>query len=208
MDTQERNRVFTELMTSMELYDTGSDEPVILSLSGLSDKSVREAVIAQACRQDDRWVMEFCMGLTRAYMNKLAQAHENEHKADIDNDALAGIGIAIYLSWLNGQVGAVMKLITLIGMVLEDIKETDAIGFLHRIFAPPPVAVCIKNAYLNLDSLKIINEAQTNVFDDLMNYVGNLDMAQVRDLMSKEGYSMDNTSLKKPKFVDEMFDKE
>ncbi len=201
MDTRERQRLFTEMMTAVELHDTESDTPVSVSLTGLSDRALREAVIAESCRHDDEWQQNLCIGILKAFMEGVMDSEEKK----ATHDQLAGVGIAIYICWLNGQPLGLIKTMALLGACLDEIDPDDnPIAFVMRIFAPPPMAVCMKNAYLSLDSLKIITD-NTNVYDYLINYTSDLTMSQVKEMMNKEGYSMENFKVAKPKFVDDMF---
>ena len=184
MDTLKKKELFTGLMTSMELYDLDSDEPVVLSLEGLSDTALREAVIAEACRHDDKWQANLCMGICRAYMVGLHE--EGNHEKDPSADLVSGLAVALYLSWLSSQHYAMIKIMALLGGTTEDTDTLDNISFIRRVFAPPPVAVALKDAYLNLDSLSIIDNAD-DIFERLTTHINNLTPEQMEKVMEKEG---------------------
>jgi len=183
MDTLKKQELFTGLMTSMELYDLDSNEPVVLSLEGLSDKGLREAIVAEACRHDDKWQANLCMGICRAYMEGL---HKDGELREPSADLVSGLALALYLSWLNTQHYAMIKIMALLGGTTENTDTLDDISFIRRIFAPPPVAVALKDAYLNLDSLSIINSAD-DIFERLTTHINNLTPEQMEKVMEKEG---------------------
>lgn len=186
MDTLRKKELFTELMTAMELYDLKSDEPVVLSLQGLSDSGYREAVIAQAVRQSDEWKANLCMGICRAYMEGLNNNDNNEP----NSDQLSGLGLAIYLSWLSSQMYAVIKLLALLGGTTDEVNPLKELGFIHRLFAPPPVAVALKNAYLNLNTYELM-EKDIDVFEVLRTKLSSMNLDDFREAMEKEGISFD-----------------
>lgn len=183
MDTLKKKELFTGLMTSMELYDLDSAEPVVLSLEGLSDTALREAVIAEACRHDDKWQANLCMGICRAYMVGL---HEGDHEKEPSDDLVAGLAVALYLSWLSSQHYAMIKIMALLGGTTENTDTLDNISFIRRVFAPPPVAVALKDAYLNLDSLSIINNAD-DIYERLTTHINNLTPEQMEKVMKNGG---------------------
>ncbi len=188
---EKKKQLFTELMTAIDLYDKESDEPPVVSVEGLSDPDLREAVIAQSCRNDEAWVEKLCLGLTRQYMERLLEAQENEYEIDIEKDYVCGLGVAIYMSWIQGQTFAVMKLLALIGVALDIDEAKKELGFLGKIFTPPPMAVAIKDGYLHLDSLTIIEKGSKGLTQKLALHASHLDLDDVKALMEKEGYDVD-----------------
>jgi xanthosine utilization system XapX-like protein len=196
MDTLRKQQLFTELMTSIELHDREAEAPPVVSLLGLADKDLREAVIAQACRSNDDFIEHLCMGLTSAYMNTLNKLHEEQEnishleQLEPDADTIAGLGIAVYLSWLMGQNLAVIKLMGLLGMTLSH-EGKEHVAFLQRMFAPPPIAVALKDAYLHLDSLSILQNGASASGEQITEHITSMPFSRVKELMEKEGYDVD-----------------
>ena len=188
---EKKKQLFTELMTAIDLYDKEADEPPVVSVEGLADPDLREAVIAQSCRNDEAWVEKLCLGLTRQYMERLIKAQENDYDEDIEKDYICGLGVAIYMSWIQGQTFAVMKLLALMGVALDIDEAKKELGFLGKIFTPPPMAVAIKDAYLHLDSLNIIEKGSKGLTQKLALHASHLDLDDVKALMEKEGYDVD-----------------
>lgn len=206
MDTLHKRKLFTEMMIAVGLHNSDSDTPPKLNMEGLADRALREAVIAQACRFDDDQVETLCLGLCHGFMETINSSDESDEGFSFNDleslqpnpDVLAGLGIAIYLSWLLGQNFAVLKLIGLLGVTLNK-EGSDHVSFLQRIFAPPPITVTLKDAYLSLDSLEIIETNGKDVFDQITEHIANMPMGGVKKLLKKEGYdlnSMENSIIR------------
>ena len=173
---EKKKQLFTELMTAIDLYDKEADEPPVVSVEGLADPDLREAVIAQSCRNDEAWVEQLCL---------------SDYDEDIEKDYICGLGVAIYMSWIQGQTFAVMKLLALMGVALDLDDAKKELGFLGKIFTPPPMAVAIKDGYLHLDSLNIIEKGSKGLTQKLALHASHLELDDVKALMEKEGYDVD-----------------
>jgi hypothetical protein len=95
---------------------------------------------------------------------------------------------------------AVIKLMALLGGTTEDTDTLKGLGFIHRLFAPPPVAIALKNAYLNLNTLELM-EKDVDVFEVLKTQINSMSMNDFRKVMEKEGVSFDVNDV--PNFLKE-----
>ena len=134
MDTTEKRKVrFTEIVTSVELYqdDDDSNTPYLPNYTeGLSDGSLRQALIAHSFREGE----VFTNKLTNLLMGSTVLSL-NEHKSRPSEDELHALGLSASLAWSSGQLPYLLNICGMVGQItlhFDDLELPDDFAILFR----------------------------------------------------------------------------
>jgi hypothetical protein len=133
MDTIEKRKSrFTEIVTSVELYQEDSDDTPYLPnyTEGLSDGALRQALIAHAFREGE----VFTHRLTNILMGSAVMSL-NDRQARPNEDELHALGLSANLAWSAGQLTYLMNIYGIVGkltVVFDDLDLPDDFSVILR----------------------------------------------------------------------------
>ena len=114
MDILERKARFTEIVTTIALYDEESDDTPRFpnNTAGLADGTLRSALVAHAFAENE----EFSNKLVNALMGS-AVTSMNEHESCPTEDDLSALALATSIAWAHGEMKYLLNICGLLGML-------------------------------------------------------------------------------------------
>lgn len=114
MDIIERKARFTEIVTTIALYDEESEDTPRFpnNTQGLADGDLRSALVAHAFAENE----EFSNRLVNALMGS-AVTSMNEHESCPTEDDLSALGLATSIAWAHGELKYLFNILGLVGML-------------------------------------------------------------------------------------------
>jgi hypothetical protein len=132
MDIIERKARFTEIVTTIALYDEDSEEAPRFpnNTAGLADPKLRSALVAHAFAESE----EFSNKLVNALMGS-AVTSMSEHESCPTEDDLSALTLASSIAWAHGEMKYLLNICGLVGM-LSIKHDFDMPQELLMIFRP------------------------------------------------------------------------
>lgn len=133
MDTiEKRKERFTEIVTSVELYQEDSDDVPHLPkyTEGLADGALRQALISHAFREGE----VFTHRLTNILMGSAVMSL-NDRQERPSEDELHALGLSASLAWSSGQLPYLMNIFGIMGklyVAFDDIDIPDDFSIIMR----------------------------------------------------------------------------
>ena len=115
MDIIERKARFTEIVTTIELYDKESeDDPRFPNnTQGLADGKLRSALVAHTFHEGE----EFSNKLVNALMGSTVASLAEHSDQEPSQDDLSALGLATSIAWAHGEVRYLFNIFGLVAML-------------------------------------------------------------------------------------------